>query len=56
VAVFINGEEMDRFQTHDKSERRIDTSAYLGKQIELRLSVHSLGRPGSAVAVGGGFE
>jgi hypothetical protein len=56
VAVFINGEEMDRFQTHDKPTRRIDTSAFAGKEVELRLLVHSLGKSGAAVAVGGGFE
>jgi hypothetical protein len=56
VAVFINGEEIDRFQTHDKPNRRIDTSAFAGQEVELRLLVHSLGKSGAAVAVGGGFE
>ena len=56
VAVFINGEEMDRFRTHDKPDRRIDTSAFAGQEVELRLLVHSLGKSGAGVAVGGGFE
>ena len=56
VAVFINGEEVDRFQTRDKPNRRIDTSAFAGREVELRLLVHSLGKSGAAVAVGGGFE
>jgi hypothetical protein len=61
VAVFINGAEIDRFKTPEPPDRRvhdrrIDTSAYMGKQVELRLLVHSLGKSGAAVAVGGGFE
>jgi len=56
VAVFINGEEMDRFRTHDKPTRRIDTSAFAGQEVELSLLVHSLGKSGAAAAVGGGFE
>jgi len=61
VTVLLDGKEIDRFQTSEISDRqvhdlRIDTSAYAGKQVELRLLVHSLGEPGAAVALGGGFE
>jgi hypothetical protein len=61
VTVFINGAEIDRFRTPEPPDRkvhdrRIDTSAYVGKEVELRLSVHSLGKSGAAVAVGGGWE
>jgi hypothetical protein len=61
MTVFINGTEIDRFRTSEVPDRqvhdrRIDTSAYVGKEVELRFSVHSLGKSGAAVAVGGGFE
>jgi hypothetical protein len=61
VTVFVNGAEIDRFKTLEPPDRRvhdrrIDTSAFAGQEVELRLLVHSLGKSGAAVAVGGGFE
>ena len=61
VTVFINGEEIDRFRTsgvpdRQVHERRIDTSTFPGKDVELEFRVHSLGKSGAAVALGGGFE
>ncbi len=61
VTVSINGEEVDRFKTEDEPNRRIrrrriDTSSFAGTDVELRLRVRSLGRPGAAVAIDGGWE
>jgi hypothetical protein len=61
VAVLLDGEELDRFQTPESPDgrlqtRRIGTSRFEGREVELRLVVRSLQRPGAAVALGGGFE
>jgi hypothetical protein len=59
--VLLDGQELDRFQTPEPPDgrvhtRRIDTSRFEGKTVELRMEVHAFQRPGAALAVGGGFE